>query len=55
MKKTLLLFTAALVLACAPQPRQNGVQNVVPYPNYVVTGEGQFNVAGASVDRKSVV
>ena len=49
MKKTLLLFTVALVIACAPQPRQAGVLNVIPYPNDVVTGEGQFNVAGASV------
>ena len=49
MKKSLLFLTAALVIACAPQPRQAGVLNVIPYPNDVVTGEGQFNVAGASV------
>ena len=49
MKKTLLLLTAALAIACSTEQPQAGVQNVIPYPNEVVVGEGQFNVAGAVV------
>ena len=49
MRKTLLLLTALLAVACSVEQRPNGVQNVVPYPNQVEHADGHFNVAGASV------
>ena len=38
-----------LSISCSIAPRQTAVMNVIPYPNEIVVGEGEFNVAGAAI------
>ena len=49
MKKIFLFLTVALAAACAQEVKQNSVLNVVPFPNEVQMGEGEFNAKGAAV------
>ena len=48
MKKILFFLTVVLV-ACTQEITTNSISNVVPYPNEVQMGEGEFNAKGAAV------
>ena len=49
MKKILQLSAAMLIMMCSAGIVHAGVQDIIPYPNDVKVGHGQFNAAGASV------
>ncbi len=48
MRKILFFLTVVLV-ACTQEITTNSISNVVPYPNEVQMGEGEFNAKGAAV------
>ena len=50
MKKTVLILSLAFaLLSCAESERQDRLSAVVPYPNEVKAGEGEFKAKGAGV------
>ena len=49
MRKILFALTLAFVAACGSDKHQSNVLDVVPYPNDVQAGEGEFNAKGAAV------
>ena len=49
MRSVLLSLTLMLVMACSYKVEKNSVSNVVPYPNEVRMGEGEFDAQGATV------
>ena len=53
MKHIFLFLSLALLASCTAEVRENSVLNVVPYPNDVQAGEGQFNAKGAAVNYSS--
>ena len=53
MKRIFLFLSLALLASCATEVRENSVLNVIPYPNDVQAGEGQFNAKGAAVNYSS--
>ena len=49
MRKILFALTLAFVAACGSDKHQSNVLDVVPYPDDVQAGEGEFNAKGAAV------
>ena len=50
MKKTILILSVAFaMLSCAEAERQDKLSSIVPYPNEIQAGEGEFNAKGAAV------